>query len=932
MKDNSMKSNDTGTLVDEEVQWHQLTVDDTLKKLDTNRSGLTSSEAKSRLEKYGYNELRLKKPSVLMRFLRQFHSPLVYILIAAAIATAVLTITGEDMMADTLVITGVVILNAILGFFQEGKAEAALDALRKMIVQECTVLRDREKQVIAARELVPGDIVLLEGGNKIPADLRIFGAKNLHADEAVLTGESVPTAKYEDAIPRPNLSPGDQRCIAFSGTFITRGLAKGIVVATGEGTEFGKIAKLVKETKQVVTPLQKNIAAFTKTLMIVILGIGIINFILGVVFDYTAVYSFLASVSLVVAAIPEMLPMMVTVILALAAAAMVKRHALIKRLPAAETLGSTTVICSDKTGTLTKNQMTVVRIYAGNRDYRVHGVGYDPIGSFMLNNGLVNPVDNQHALVETLRAGFLCNNAKLVKQNSSHKIIGDPTEGALVVSAEKAGINHVLTRLDEIPFESEQQYMATLHQDDKENLIFVKGSPEKVLKMCGNQFNDSCDIEPVNREKALEKASEMANEALRVLAMAYKKVSKDKTSIDDEDMHGFTFLGLQGMIDPPREEAIDAVANCKRAGIRSIMITGDHVLTAKAIAKQLGILAGDKDEALTGEELAMMSDEELYKAVEKVSVYARVAPVHKLRIAQQLQRRGEVVAMTGDGVNDAPALKAADIGIAMGITGTEVSKEASDMVLTDDNFASIVGAVEEGRHSWKNLRKAILYTIPTNGGQALLVIGAVLMASFLPIFSARLTLEPVMILWVNLFDSVFLTMPLMMEVKEKGLLDAPPRSPKTRLANWLLLERTILIGLAIAIPGFIIYNYFGAAAVAADGTILDPHLLTQAQTAAFWAVLMVHFGYVISARSIYNSAFTFNPFSNKWLLLGIAASILFRLLPTFVPAASSFFRTEEFPLEWWLYILPCLLPGFIAIEIEKLILRRWRKRKGIISD
>ena len=446
--------------------------------------------------------------------------------------------------------------------------------------------------------------------------------------------------------------------------------------------------------------------------------------------------------------------------------------------------------------------------------------------------------------------------------------------------------------------------------------------------MCQHQLING-RTEPLRKEEVLTKADEMASDALRVLAMAYKKVSENKASLDSDDMDGLTFLGLQGMIDPPREEAIEAVRKCRTAGIRSVMITGDHAKTARAIADQLGITTKN-NRVIAGEELAVMTDEELYEAVGEVSVFARVAPEHKLRIAQQLQKRDQIVAMTGDGVNDAPALKASDIGVAMGITGTEVSKEASDMILTDDNFASIVNAVEEGRHAWKNLEKAILYTIPTNGGQALLVIGAVLLAPMLPIFSARLTLEPVMILWVNLFDSVFLTMPLMMEPKDKGLLDTPPRSPKAKLANLLLLERTILIGLAISVSGFIIYNHFGASAVSSEGVILDPLLLTQAQTAAFWAVLMVHFGYVMSARSIYNSAFTFSPFSNKWLLLGIAASILFRLLPTFVPAAAGFFRTADFPIEWWVYILPCLLPGFIAIELEKLIIRRWRKRKAQI--
>ncbi len=926
-----MPKTDDGPVTDQKREWYQLTTAETIEQLETKSSGLSSAEARQRIEKHGYNELKLKKPSVLMRFLRQFHDPLVYILIAAAITTFILTMTGEDMMADTMVIAGVVILNALLGFFQEGKTEAALDALRKMIVQECTVLRNGEKQVIPARELVPGDVVLLEGGNKIPADLRVFDAKNLYADEAVLTGESKPAAKYEEAVDRPNLPPGDRRCIAFSGTFIVRGSAKGIVVATGENTEFGKIATLVKETKKVVTPLQKNIAAFTRTLMIVILGIGAINFVLGFVFGYTPVYSFLASVSLVVAAIPEMLPMLVTAILALAASAMVKRKALIKRLPAAETLGSTTVICSDKTGTLTKNQMTVVKIYAGGNEYKVQGVGYEPSGSFMVDGETISHANGHVALSETLTAGYQCNNAELVSEDGNFKILGDPTEGALIVSAKKASVTNRLDKIDEIPFESEQQYMATLHRGEKENVIFVKGSPEQVVKMCANQLNNSSKTETLNSKQILEKTSQLASEALRLLAMAYKRVPAEKTSLGPEDMDELTFVGMQGMIDPPREEAIDAVSKCKKAGIRSIMITGDHVLTAKAIARQIGIMTDGQDEALTGEELATMSDDELLEAVKKVSVYARVAPEHKLRIALQLQRQGEVVAMTGDGVNDAPALKAADIGIAMGITGTEVSKEASDMVLINDNFACIVSAVEEGRHAWKNLQKAILYTLPTNGGQALLVIGAVLLAPLLPVFQARLALEPVMILWVNLFDSVFLTMPLMMEVKDKGLLNSPPRSPKEKLANWLLLERTILIGLVIAASGFIIYNLFGAAAVAADGTIIDAKLLTQAQTAAFWAVLMVHFGYVVSARSVYNSAFTFNPFSNKWLLGGIAASIAFRLLPTFVPAFNSFFRTENFPLEWWIYILPCLLPGFIAIELEKLILKRRRKQKGLIN-
>ena len=902
-------------------RWYQLSVEKTFKELEADSGGLSSSEAKVRLGKYGYNELKFKKPSVLMRFLRQFASPLVYILLVAVLFTAIL-----GMLMDMAVIAAVIVLNVIIGFFQEGRAEHALEALKKMMVEECTVLRDGEKKVIPTRELVLGDVVLLESGDKLPADLRLFFTKNAQADEAALTGESTPVTKNIDPISRPDLSPADQKCIAFSGTFITRGSAQGIVVNTGELTEFGKIGKLMRETRKAITPLQKKIADFTKVLVIAILVIGGINFLLGHLFGYGLGYNILGSISLIVAAIPEMLPMIVTGILALAATTMAHRNALIRRLPAAETLGCATVICSDKTGTLTKNEMTVLRIYCGNKSYKVNGVGYEPKGEFILGNKEINPARESQELVETLRAGYLSNNATLVEDERGYGIRGDPTEAALVVSAAKADITEKFPRLDEIPFEAEQQYMATLHEGKRENTIYVKGSPEKVLRMCQSQLIDG-NIEPLRRGgEILGKADEMAGEALRLLGMAYKHVPNDKTSLSAEDMEGLIFLGLQGMIDPPREEVIEAVKNCKTAGIRSVMITGDHPQTAKAIARQLGI-GGNRDKVLTGEELSRMSDEELYEVVGKVSVYARVAPEHKLRIAKQLQKKGHIVAMTGDGVNDAPALKAADIGVAMGIAGTEVSKEASSMVLTDDNFASIVGAVEEGRHAWNNLEKAILYTLPTNGGQALLVIGAVLLAPFIPLFALRFPLEPVMILWVNLFDSVFLTMPLMMEPKLKGILESPPRDPKKKLASFLLLERVVLIGVVIAACGFFIYHHFGSAAVS-DGVILDPLLLTQAQTAAFWAVLMVHFGFVMSARSIFDSAFTFSPFSNKWLLGGIAISIGARFLPTFVPVVADAFRCANFPIEWWPLIILCIFPGFIALELEKLIRKRLRERKS----
>jgi Ca2+-transporting ATPase len=653
-------------------KWYQLPVEAVFELLNAKSSGLTSVEAKTRLDKYGYNELEFKRRSSLVRFLEQFRSPLVYILLVAAAVTSFLAMSMDkaDLWMDTVVILGVVILNVLIGYFQEGRAETALDALRKMIVPQCMVLRDGMEENIPTRELVPGDVVLLSGGDRIPADLRLFFTKETYADEASLTGESEPVIKTVDSIPTLDLSPGDQHCIAFSGTFITRGSAKGIVVATGEQTEFGKIAKLMKETQKALTPLQKKIADFTRILIIAILVLGSVNFLLGWLFGHDLLYMFLASVSLIVAAIPEMLPMIVTGILALAATAMAARNALIKRLPAAETLGCTTVICSDKTGTLTKNEMTVVRIHAGGQDYQVSGVGYEPEGDFIFNGQNINPEDEHPGLIETLRAGFQCNNANLVYENDRYGIVGGPTEGALIVSAAKASIREKLHRIDEIPFSSENMYMATLHRAETallylekgENIIYVKGSPERILNMCQTQLVEE-RIEPVNPEHILAKASEMARGALRVLAMAYKIVPEEKTSLEPTDLHGMTFLGLQGMIDPPRQEAIEAIKKCKTAGIRTVMITGDHVLTAKAIAQQLGITGKNDGGALVGEELSRISDEELYEAVAKVSVYARVSPEHKLRIALQLQKRGEIVAMTGDGVNDAPALKAANIGV-----------------------------------------------------------------------------------------------------------------------------------------------------------------------------------------------------------------------------------------------------------------------------
>ncbi|MGB2842834.1 MAG: HAD-IC family P-type ATPase [Halobacteriota archaeon] len=909
----------------EEKRWYQLGVEQAFEALESGSPGLSSSESKARLEIYGYNELKFKKRSPLIRFLLQFHSSLIYVLLAAAIITAFL-----DMWMDTAVILAVVFANTIIGFIQEGKAEASVEALEKMMTPECTVLRDGKKKVIAARELVPGDVVLLEEGVRVPADLRLFNAKTMSADEAALTGESVPVSKNTEPILKPDISPADQRCMAFSGTFITHGSGQGVVVTTGEHTEIGRIAKLMKETRKITTPLMRKMADFTRFIVIAILSIAVLNFILAVLFGFSLPYSFLASVSLAVAAIPEGLPAILTITLAFGVTTMAERNALIKRLPAAETLGCTTVICSDKTGTLTKNQMTVTRIYCGRKEYRVSGVGYEPSGEFILDGRAINPEREGKELIETLRTGYMCNNAALVenKDVEEYGIVGDPTEGALLVAASKSGITTHPHRLDVIPFAAEQQYMATLHEGANENKIYVKGSPERILKMCQNQLVNG-SIEPLHSEEILAKADEMAGEALRILGMAYKRVPEDKKALNPEDLEGLTFLGLQGMMDPPREEAIGAVQKCKRAGIRVVMITGDHAQTAKAIARRLGIGEGE-DTVLTGEELSRMSDDELYEVVDTVSVYARVDPEHKFRITKQLRRRGHIIAVTGDGVNDAPALKAADIGIAMGITGTEVSKEAADMILTDDNFASIVSAVEEGRHVFENIRKVILYTLPTNGGQTLLILGALLLAPFIhvfnPHFGGRLPIEPVQILWINLIDAVALALTLIREPKEKGLLDRPPRNPDERITDSPFFKKVGIVSLVMALAGFLMY--YLTTLIYGETELI----LTQAQTAAFTTVMLVHICYLFTARSITDSAFRFSPFSNKWVLIGAAITLALQLTIIYAPPYIGVnpFRTAPLPAEWWIPMILVSLPIFFIIEFEKFMTKRW-KREGLKS-
>ena len=902
----------------DQKKWYQMPVEEVYSVLQTGPEGLNPQEANARREKYGYNELEVKKRGPLVRFLMQFKNGLLYVLIAAAVLTAVL---GKFL--DMYVIIGVVLATVVIGFIQEGKAESSLESLKKMLVPKCSVRRNNERMSILTREIVPGDIVLLEAGDRVPADMRLVKARDLYADEAALTGESLPIAKDIQPLSRPDLTPGEQRCLCFSGTFITRGLGEGIAVSTGKETEMGKIAGMMESTKRADPPIVKRISEFTRFIIIACLAFGAISFILGIALGYDLGYMLLAAAGMIVAMIPEGLAAAIIAAFAVGSIYMARRNALIRRLPAAETLGCTTVICSDKTGTLTRNEMTVTRIYCGREDFHLTGSGYEPVGEIIWNDEVYR-VEDRKELAATLTAGLCCNNALLEKTDDERRryaIKGDPTEGALVVSAAKAGINLRKNRLDEIPFDSTLMYMATLHQDGDNNVIFVKGSPEVVLRMCSTELVGD-QIIPLDIERAMEKVNEMAGEALRVLAMAYIETGKDKARLEAQDVNGLTFLGLQGMIDPPRPEAIEAIRKCKAAGIRPVMITGDHALTAKAIASQMGIGEGET-RTLSGQELSQMTDEELAGMVDQVSVYARVAPEHKFRITKQLQSQGHVVAMTGDGVNDAPALKAADIGVAMGITGTEVSKEAADIVLADDNFASIVSAVEEGRHVFSNIWKVILYLLPTNGGQGLVMVGAVLLSPFIPIFAQQLPIEPVQILWVNLIMAIACSIPLIWEPKEKGILDKPPRNAGEKLVNPLFIRRVGIVSLISAAAAFSIFLWY-------TGTLGDSETaIIQGQTAAFTTLIMVQLFYLFTARSVTESAFTFSPFSNRILLLGAGATVVLQLLIIYAEPlfGMSPFRTLPFPAWWWLPIIGVSLAGFLIIELEKLLARNYKGKK-----
>ena len=877
------------------MNWYRMKTHEALEKLGTTEEGLTEQEAAERLGKYGPNKLaeeeRISRIKIL---LHQFTSPLIYILLVAAVVTLLL---GEYI--DTGVIVAVVLLNAVVGYFQEFKAEESVRSLKRLLVAKARVIRGGREKEIPGADLVPGDIVLLSSGARVPADIRLIHTNELRVDEAMLTGESLPVEKRTEPLSEENLVAADQINMAFMGTAVVNGRAKGVVFATAGATMLGAIAGEVREIGVVRAPIQDKIDRFAKLIGLIVMGASAVLFVVGLLLGESAKDMFMTAVAAAVATIPEGLPIVVTIAMAAGVARMAKNNAIIRKLPAVETLGSTTVICSDKTGTLTRNEMTVTRLFDGKFTCEVTGTGYEPTGEIVADEE--DALNENGSLNRLLRIGLLCNESDLFEEEGRFRIDGDPTEGALIVSALKGGLLEEEERenypqLDIVPFESERGFMATLHEHRGRKMIFAKGAPERIVEMCGDDSD---------QEEILSKARSFAEKGLRVLAFAWKEAADDQDELSHHDVEsGMLFAGLQGMIDPPRTEVIEAIAGCKRAGMRVVMITGDHAVTAEAIGRQLGIVAGEEG-VLAGRELETMSDDALFERVQQVSVYARVAPEHKLRITRQLIRHGETVAMTGDGVNDAPALKAAHIGIAMGITGTDVAKEASDMVLADDNFASIFSAVKEGRIVFDNLRKVTFFLIPTGIAAIISIIGAMIAAVPIPYIPAQL-------LWINLVTNGLQDVALAFEPGEKGIIDRPPRAPGEGIMSRMLMERTVLVGMVISIG--VVWNYLTALGEGAS--------LENARTVAVTTMVFFQFFQAWNSRSEYRSIFRINPLGNPFLFYSMIAAFFAQLAFIYAPPLQWVFRTVPLTGAEWLRILLVSASIIVVVEIDKLLRTR----------
>ena len=891
------------TIVEE--QWHQLPETEVVDFLETlSEKGLDTFEVGLRREQFGANAITRKKgKSSLLLFLLQFHQPLVYILLAAAVVT-----TALQEWIDAGVLYGVVLVNAVIGFIQEAKAVKAIEALSNAMTSMATVLRGGERRQIPATELVPGDIVLLQSGDKVPADLRILRSRELQIDESTLTGESVPVQKQSGMLPL-DTQLADRVNMAYSSTLVTCGTATGVVVATGNSTEVGRINELIASADILATPLTQKITRFSGLLLYVILGLSAITFVVGVARGNSWIDMFMAVVALAVGAIPEGLPAAVTITLAIGVAKMARRNAIIRKLPAVETLGSTTVICSDKTGTLTQNQMTVQEVHVGGDLFLVSGVGYAPEGNFTCDGESVTP-QICPALQECLIAGLLCNDAMLIKDDGEWRVEGDPTEAALIVAARKAGFERErlsveFPRIDAIPFESLHQYMATLHGNADNNVVYLKGGVESILARCSHAISRTGEVILLKADDCHLAAAQMAEKGLRVLAFARTGRDIFAAALEHGDVAGgLIFIGLQGMIDPPRPEAVAAVRACQAAGICVKMITGDHAITAAAIARQIGLLdeTADSGQSVTmnGRDIAALSDTELIAAARQCAVFARVAPEQKLRLVEALQASGNVVAMTGDGVNDAPALRQANIGVAMGITGTEVAKEAADMLLTDDNFSSIEAAVEEGRAVYDNLVKFIAWTLPTNLGEGLVILAAVFAGVQLPI-------TPVQILWINMTTAVLLGLMLAFEPKEPGIMTRPPLDPGQPLLTGELAMRIGLVGFLLLVGAFGLFEW----------ELRQGNSVAVARTCAVNIFVFGEIAYLFNCRSLRHSMFHIGLFSNRWVLGGVSIMVLLQLLFTYLPAMHTAFGSRPIALREWVLIISASLIVYCVIEFEK---------------
>jgi len=890
-----------------EHQWYSLSVEEVAQILASDlENGLAIAEINQRREQFGVNQLTLKTgKSPLQLFLQQFQQPLLYILLSAGIITLFL-----QEWLDAIVIFAVVLINTIVGYIQESKAENAIAALAASITTEVTVIRQGKEQTMPSQDLVPGDVVELNTGDKVGADLRLITVNNLQTDESSLTGESVPVNKTIEPLDDGTVL-AERLNLAYAGSVVVSGQGTGLVVAIAEATETGRISELVEQDSKLKTPLTRKLEKFSWRLLYIILGLAAFTLAVGLGQGRTWLPMFQAAVALAVSSIPEELPSLVTITLAIGVSRMAARHAIIRNLPAVETLGSATVICSDKTGTLTENQMTVKEICADGKHYQVEGTGYSPTGKILEEQKEISPTSSP-ILAACFRNGLLCNDSYLEFEAGQITVAGDPTEGALIVAANKAGLQQAeleaaMPRLDAIPFDSQYQYMATLHADKNstsQNIIYMKGAVETILASCDGQLNDG-EGSTLDREQIEQVAKEMGDRGLRIIALAQKPVLPTQQTIEREDLTGLFFVGLQGMIDPPRSEAVKAVANCVAAGIKVKMITGDHATTASAIARMMNLNPKGEIKAFTGKELELMSDSDLAQAIKEGTVFARVAPEQKLQLVDALQSQGEVVAMTGDGVNDAPALKQADIGIAMGDAGTEVAKEAADMVLTDDNFASIEAAVEEGRTVYHNLQKAIAFVLPVNGGEALTILARVLLGTALPIL-------PLQILWLNMVSSSALSIPLAFDRQTTDVMQQHPRNPQHPLLTGSILRRILLVSLFNWAITFGIFEWI----VSSTGNEV------LARTMAVQALVAAEIFYLLSISQLLPSIWTWLRHRTGAIAypsaIGIGCVVILQILFSQWSVLYSLFDTT--PLSFTQGLI-CILVGIPAIVIGSLFRR-----------